>query len=145
MCRANRRIQGVAKYDETLRRARHFMPFRIWPVRFFHIFFRGTTLTYSERFGMACFLLGNGVCREDAWTLLEHRLRDKAAKMHMRSLFSTIMRGDRDHTWTYYNVGERDVLTLAGVPCGEPRDLAAVTRPINAESRRAWQSFCRTK
>ncbi len=138
----NQRIREMSKYNEAIRRVRHFMPFRLWPVRFYRLFFRRTTLVYCERFKMACFLLGNGVCVEDAWRLLEHRLRDKAARMHLQSLFVTIMRGDRDHAWSYYNVRECDMLTLAGEPYGEPRDLAVVTRPINAESRRAWRAFC---
>ena len=138
----NHRIREMSKFNEAIRRVRHFIPFRLWPVRFYRLFFRQTTLAYCERFIMACFLLGNGVRLEDAWRLLKHRWRDKAARMHMQSLFATIMRGDRDHKWTYYNVRECDMLTLAGEPYSGPRDLAVLTRPINTESRRVWRIFC---
>jgi hypothetical protein len=68
------------------------------------LFFSNSTLTYLQRLRVIVFLHGNGTSSSDIEALIYHRLRDKSAHMHMRSLLQTLNQNRAPANWHYYDV-----------------------------------------
>lgn len=130
------------EYHEAIRRLDRFLPYQSWQGgetgRTARLMRSNGLLNYAQRLHMALFLASNGVTHVDVKTLLWHRLRDQAARNHLRSTLNAIELGAHPDDWYFFNV-HLQMKTYAKQP----------TRPVAKDeyyARRrlvnAWDAFC---
>ena len=121
-------------YVETMSRMKAFLDIEGWPRKTLALFFGNHTISFSQRLGLVCFLSGNGVSHGDIQTLLQPRLRDHAASLHMSSILKALREGTYDDRWYYFDVSKQDLLYLSGRPFGEA--TWSYARQLNA-----WEAY----
>ena len=132
----NSSVVDRKRYVQTMNGLKAFLPFQDWPDKMVSLFFGAHTICYRQRLSLACFLAGNGVTHDDINTLLQTRLRDRSAQMHLAAILKAISDGTYDHKWYYFDVRQQDHVYLNGRPYGEARGRYFYTRQLNE-----WETY----
>ena len=96
------------EFTEATRRLDKFIPYESWQGgetgQTARLMRSNASLNYRQRLHMMIFLAGNGVSHADINTLLSHRMRDRSAKMHLKSTLNAISLGAHPDKWHFFNV-----------------------------------------
>ena len=95
-------------------------PVKYWPRYHQKLILESKHINRSKRIECICFLVGNGIISYDMiCCLLNKKLRDRSAHIHLQTTFNDAMKKSYDHTWKFYSVQEECYLFLNGNICPE--------------------------
>lgn len=122
---------------ESLNKYNSVCPIFLWPNNMIQMIIKSKHLNRSSRIKSVCFLFGNGISsKSDIIFILNNKLRDRSAVMHIYSIINDIINGTYDSSWTYYNVNEKCMLYLNGKICyKEQKKISTTNLKINEWSR----------
>lgn len=113
-------------------------PYELWPIWISNLIIKKSHLNRSERIRSVCFLYGNGITsKKHIFCILQNKLRDKSAFIHVSSVFNDVQKGTYDSVWTYYNIGEKCLLYMNGEICFEQAQISSYDLKINI-----WNRYC---
>lgn len=113
-------------------------PWQAWPESILQLFQGDATLTNAERLCLCSFLYGNGATKDDVLAMVQHRLRDAAAKQHVQYLLK--MFSSHPSQFHYYDVNQRDRLNMLGAPHGVVYAHCLRRRMRNSLDAYAWHN-----
>lgn len=90
-------------------------PIDTWPKYFKDKIASSNYLNRSERMQTVCFFYGNGITDlETIIRMIRHKLRDRSAFAHVKSIVQDLQTTNYDDKWTYYNTNEKCMLYMNG-------------------------------
>ena len=113
-------------------------PYSIWPKRIGNLLTKTSHLNRSQRIQSVCFLYGNGITnKKHIFCILQNKLRDKSAFIHVGSVINDLEKGSYDSIWTYYNVNEKCLLYMNGKISLKQADINTYNLKMNI-----WNRYC---
>jgi hypothetical protein len=121
-----------------LQKIRSFQPVESWPKFMQRLVILNKHLNRSERIRAVCFLYGNGITDKNLiMCLLQNKLRDHSAKVHVNSIYNDILCNKYDNKWTYYNLLEKCILFLNGTISEDQEKISSYDLKCNIWNRYA--------
>jgi len=118
-----------------------------WPKYIKQLIIYGTHLNRSQRIRTVCFLIGNGVSDPNLiYCLLQNKLSDRAAAMHVKSTIKDALSNKYDNIWTYHSLMENCILFLNGkIAINEQSKISVSALKIAMWNRYSWKHKCSLK